>query len=531
VRVPVIGYGATIKQGNASVIPTNAFGVVYVGASGVTISGLTVDANLKSTGFGSNGFSNLTFRDCVALNCVNMGFTAYNGDNLLWDRCRANTVRYHTTGVGGNPADGFYVGGCTRSTWRGCWANDVRRIGFVAESDGATKSDLIAGHRCIASNTNNCDDSTTEFNAGFWAENTHNVDWVDCVGYNIAGNAGQTSGRVRGMIAHAIGNSLRGKCNVVRCRVYGGSGYMPIGISLGGTGTNADALVEDCYVQKARTALSSQGGHASLTIRGLSGDDIVNSSSGDGGIVVDGTGPTTISNLLIESPLFTNSTFNADSGWVNFFAAPASCSYTLRRMQGGTHVMRGSVSRLRVEESVIACGSPTYSTFLAAAIELVDNHFTSRNGSASDYIVNASSLANGSQITIRGGTISGFGSGWTNEIGGTDITLRAYGVRYDLFTYNISTVGTFLNRFESCEFFNVPVTVGSIRTNFNATPTKQILIVLGCYFQSANAADTPIRLWNNAPTNAILQGNTRRVATNLHNLGAITSDVNNVGPI
>lgn len=528
VRVHVHGYGATIKQTQASVSSSNAFGTVTIAADDITINGLSVDAGLKTSGFTGDGKSRLTLRDCKASNCVNLGFGFYGGtDVVLWN-CRASNVRYAVTPSTGEPADPFFFGGCTRSRWISCVAEDFRRIGFVADANGSTKCQQIQAIFCTARNANNCDDSTTEYNGGFWAENTNSVDWLYCVATDIAGNAGQTSGRVVGLWALGGGNNSRGSISVIGCRVFGGSGYMPNGIAITGSGTFADVVVADCYVSKARTGLMTGCGLNSLTIRNFTMEDIVNTNGSQGGVLIDGT-TATVNILEIEKITATNATWHADAGAINFFAAPSGCRYTLRNVKGALpHVMRGSVARLRTEECEIACGAGSgFSSFLASYVEHIDPVFTSRNSANTDFIVNGGALAASSEVVFRGGTVTGFGSGWSPEFSGDSITVRAYGTKFSNFCWQISTTGTFVNRFVTCEFYQVPATIGCIRTNF-AAATKQVLIVQDCYFESANAADTPIRLWNSAPTNAVLQGNTRKTATNLHSLGSVTSDVNNV---
>lgn len=528
-RVSILGYGARIKQTQVAVDGSGANATVKITASGVTIRGLTVDSNFKRGGFSGDGMSDVMLQDCVALNCVNAGFIFYLGNNIQAWRCKASDIRYFEVPSTGDPADGFYFGGCTNSQWVSCAAENFRRIGFVSEGNGATKSAGIRALFCRATDANNCDDSTTEFNAGFWAENTNSVDWLYCVADRIAGNTGQTNGRVVGLVGLAVGNTVRGNCNVIGCRVFGGTGYLPNGISVSGSGTFADVLVENCYVSRARAGVFTNCNLNRLTIRNLAVDDIVNTTGAQGGVQIDAAaGANLLPVLEIDKITVTNSVFHADAGAVNFFNSPPACQYTLRNVKGAVpHVMRGAVARVRAEECEVAAGSTTYQSFLGAFQEFVDCVFTSRNASNGDFITKGSALAAGSELVIRGGSITGFGAGWQQDFGGTSNTTRFFGVKFNNVCWMISTGGSYVNIFDGCSFLAVPVTVGAIRTNFTV-PTKQVLMVSSCYFESANAADTPIRLWNNAPTNAILQGNVRRLATNLHNLGAVTSDVNNV---
>jgi hypothetical protein len=527
-RVSIEGSGATIKQTQSAVSLNNTLGAVAAGADGIVISGLTVDGGLKTSGFTSDGRSYITYRECVASNCVNIGFGNFNGSRIdVWS-CRATGIRYNATGVAGRAADGFYFGGCTRSRWIGCGADDFRRIGFVSESNGATKSAQIQALFCLASNANNCDDSTTEYNSGFWAENTNSIDWLYCTASDIATGVGQTSGRVTGFWALGAGNNSRGSVSVVGCRVFGGTNYLPSAMMISGSSTYADVLVQDCYLNRARTGISTGCGLNSLTIRNLTIEDIVNTNGSQGGILIDNGGTAALPVLEIDKVNVTGATWNADAGLVNFFQGVSGCKYTLRNVKGAVpHVMRGNVARIRTEECEIACGAATYSSFLASVIEHVDPVFTSRNSANTDLITSAGSLASGSRVVFRGGTVTGFGAGWAPDFTGVSVSVTCHGTTFDNFCWDINTTGTFDDEFYSCRFLNVPASIGSIRTNANA-PTKQILHILGGGAVSNNVADTPFRKRGGGsdPTRVVIQG-VRYNATVIHDYGVATSVVNN----
>lgn len=527
-RVSVQGYGATIKQTQAAVSTNNTLGAVAAGADGISFIGLSVDGGLKTSGFTSDGKNYITYRDCYAGNCVNLGFGNFSGNRIdLWG-CRASGIRYNATGAGGLAADGFYFGGCTRSRWIGCGADDFRRIGFVAEGNGATKSAQIQALFCLASNANNCDDSTTEYNAGFWAENTNSIDWLYCIASDIATGVGQTSGRVAGLWALGGGNNSRGTVNVIGCRVFGGTNYLPNAMPISGTGTNADVLIQDCYVNRARTGVQVGCGLNSLTIRNLTMEDIVNTNGAQGGILIDNLGSAALPILEIDKVTVTGATWNADSGLINFFSSVPGCKYTLRNVKGAVpHVMRGNVARIRTEECEIACGAATFSSFLGAVIEHVDPVFTSRNGANTDFITNAGALASNSRLVYRGGSVTGFGAGWAPDFTGTDVSVTAHGTIFDNFCWDINTTGSFVNEFNHCAFRNVPPSIGAIRTNANV-PTKQVLRIFGGGAQSNNVADTPFRKRGGGsdPNVVAIQG-VGFNATTLHTFGVATSVVNN----
>lgn len=528
-RVSIQAQGATLRQTRASVSAGNVDATLKLAANNLTVSGLTVDCQLKSTGIAGDGVSGAVVSNCIVRNCVNLGIAFYGGSgHLVWG-CKVSNVRYASVPSTGGAADPYYFGGVADSTWAFCAAEDFRRIGFVVEGNGPVKSVRVTAYRCTATNANNCDDSTTEYNAGMWAENTNSVDWLYCSISNIASGNGQASGRVVGMIPIALGNNARGTITVVGFRILTSNNYLPVSMQITGSSTYADVLIADCHLAHARTGITVSCGFNRLTIRNLTLDDIVNENGGQGGIVVDSDAGANLLNVLeIDKLSASNCTWHPNSGIVNFFSAPSACQYTVRDVKGAVpHVMRGSVAKLQAVSCEIACGATNYGSFLAVNQLHIDPQYTSRNSVNSDQIVSGAALTAGSVVAFRGGAVTGFGSGWAPEFGGVGHTLRAHGTTFSNYCWGISETGSFLNQFDHCSFLAVPPTIGAIRTNFNS-PTKQVLVVQNSYFESAAAADTPIRLWNTAPTNAILQGNVRKTATNLHNLGAITSDVNNI---
>lgn len=526
-RVSVEGNGSTIKQNSSTTIAGNVAGTVVAAASGLTFTRLTVDSNLKNTGFAADGKNDLMFRECKAMNCLNLGFGIYGGDHVeLWG-CTATNVRYYQTGVAGGAADPFYFGGCTRSRWIGCIASNFRRIGFVSEGNGPVKSNQIQAWFCLASNANNCDDSTTEYNAGMWAENTNSVDWMYCIATDISTGVGQTSGRVVGIWGLGLGNDSQGTVNIIGCRVFAGAQYLPAGIRAEGSLTYANLNVENCYVNRVRIGFQSGCGLFGLAIRNFRMEDINVASAAQGGLLFDNGGTAALPNLLIDGVSATNATWHASSGIVNFFQGISGCDFTVRNIKGNVpFVMRGNVARLLAENCVLTAGTALqYPCFLAADLTMVDCKFTSRNQTGLDYIFNSASMASGSVVSMRNCVVTGYTAGWNPEVGGVNIRLFVSGCRFDGFCFPISGTGTFQSEFVDNTFDNVPPTIGSIRTNFNS-PTRQRLIVKGNQFYSNNVADTPIRLWNTNPQVSALFNNGFN-ATVLHNLASGVTAANN----
>jgi hypothetical protein len=529
VRANISGYGATIKQTRPDVVASNTLSTIQLKAAGLFVEGLKVDSNLKCSGITSDGFADQVLRDCRSINALNMAFGFYGNTNSWCFNCHAKTVQYGTAaGSPGGAADGFFFGGCTRSGCLQCSADDFRRIGFTADLNGAVRCNLITMDSCVASNANNCDHSTTEYNAGFWYEGTNSGSMLNCIAFNIASGVGQASGRVTGLVLLGGGNDTRGTILMDNCRVFGGVNYMPTGISVGGSGTVVNVTISNSSVGRARIGVGCLCNIYSLKIKNLELEDVVNTSGSHGGVMIDsGGGANLLPFLEIDKIVSTNCVWHADAGVVNFFSSPTACLYTLRDVKGNVpHVMRGWVSRARIEACDIACGSTGgFGSFGATIMEFVDCNLSSRGQIYSDAIFQASALPVGCEAMFRGGSINGYPApGWNMEVGGDSFSLRCFGLKTRQFTFSIATVGTFSNRFDACDFLQVLPATGAIRVNFNA-PTKQVLTVQNSYFESAAAADTPIRLWNTAPTNTILQGNVRKTATNLTNIpGAVDTN-------
>ena len=526
VRVNLYGYGAKIQE-TATTYSANVTAVIIVGAGGIVIQGIAVDGNLYRTGFSSDGFDGFTLRDCVAKRCINGGYMNYYGDNILLDRCYAEDIRYQPANA---PSDGFIFVGCTRSTWRNCEANNFRRIGFVSEGDATNKSDEILALRCIAHNANNCDDSATEYNTAFWAENTNSIDWVDCVGYDIAGNPGQASGRVRGMVGFATGNNKVGTANLIRCRIYGGNGYMPIGISIEGTSNYATVNITDCYVEKARSALSTLCGFKSLNIARFNMNNIVNTGASNGGILIDAnSGVALLDTLTIDNVVHQNCTFNSGAGTINFFSAPLNCQYTLLNCKNLTHVTRTYMASTFVGSCSVACGSNIagIGSFLALNTTFSNCILTSRTNTNNDLIISTSGLPSQGILRINDSDVAGFSPGWVHPIGGADIYIYSDNSRFDSFCFSIDVTGDFQTIFRNCNIYEVPATYGFVYANFSS-PTSQILIVQNCYFQANNVANTPLRKWVTNPTVSIIQNNAYRQITSLYDFTGGVTQANNV---
>lgn len=98
-------------------------------------------------------------------------------------------------------ADGIFLGGCTDVVVEGNTISNFRRIGIVSDSYPGSitaASDNIKILKNTIFNANNSDDSSSEYNAAWWTENTNNVIIEGNICTDICGNPGQTEGRAIG---------------------------------------------------------------------------------------------------------------------------------------------------------------------------------------------------------------------------------------------------------------------------------------------------------------------------------------------
>jgi len=514
VRVSIHGYGATIRQVATGLITSaNHATVRYNSARDVSVLGLSINGNATRGGLAFEGCINARVIDVSTTNTVAFGIALYLQTAAKLERCSARAIRYNKTAVpsAGGSADGFYHGGCEGITYSDCLAEDFRRIGFVSESANGVKSARIRYSRCSARNGNNSDDSSTEYNAGFWVENTNGVEFTDCTATAMAGNAGQTRGRVVGMTVAALGSSMDAIHTVTRCRVHGGAGRLPAGISLGtGTETYLSVQIRDCQVGKAAIGIESLGGYHSVDIQKIHFDDVVY------GVLVNAAGGV-IGNLKIDDIDAANTSFSIDTGIVHIYSAIANCAYTLSNVRGGfPHVMRAAVAQLHVRDCALAWGGKNYSTFVAAqlTIERCDLAYDGR--ASNTRLFNAAAAGIGASCSIRDSKIVSGSSVYINP-DGKNFSTHCSNVLFERVQWVYSTTGVSVNRFDNCQWNNI-ATNGAIWTN-TVNPTRQELQVHNCKFSSPAVSNTPLKKHSFDPTVVVLRGNTYNTAR-LHDFTA-----------
>jgi hypothetical protein len=239
-----------IKNNNPS---GNRYQFVYVNGGSWSCAGMTFDGGASddpttwdSTTYndfdGSNGLvlsqvSNFSLFEVHAQNCGMAGFR--------FERCSDGRVINCTTNRTRNEfGDGFYFTSCHDIIVASSLAADHQRIGFVTEGNstyGPSSNIVFLGCRAENGNHQGKDYGGTEYNVGFWSENSTDIAFIGC---RIKD---QTHGAI--VFSPGVGDGVRTDATVTITDCFGiGTGVY--GINLGSTGSSS--LKPVCKVSGAQ---------------------------------------------------------------------------------------------------------------------------------------------------------------------------------------------------------------------------------------------------------------------------------------
>lgn len=207
------------------------------------------------------GGSKIVISNVVSQNSVNAPFHCELGNDVVFENCKAIRGR-------GGFGDGFYIQRSHRVTLKNCVAEDITRIGFVCEGGlsggGAARvCERVTFIGCHAENAHDqgVDYGGTEFNAGFWFENSTLNTCIGCTtkdtgnrgftfaGTTLVGTVGYSVSQATYINCHAdtaavgfIGQSLSSSIEAIitydNCTVQGcGQGFSQ---------TNATVTINNC---------------------------------------------------------------------------------------------------------------------------------------------------------------------------------------------------------------------------------------------------------------------------------------------
>lgn len=521
-RVSIEGYGATIEEKDniASVDSV----VRYNSTDNITVRGLTIDGNGTYRGLLFVGCDNIKISDVKVFDVGFGGIAAYDGENIDVSNCFVDGVKYITVGTLQTAADGYYFDSSTNVKVVNCFATNFERIGFVTEGSLTTKSRFVKYANCHASNASNSDATLTEFNSAFWHENSHNVDYVNCSGLNIATGINQTNGRVRGFVGGGE-ESLVCLHNYVNCYIDNDVFDINQGFVLNGTSKFPSYNLVNCGVRKCTIGINSGGGIDVLNIQNVK-ITLLNATAdaGRGGLVLDiadlGTNFLNVENFNVAS-----GTYHIDSADINFFSTDPLCRYTLKNSGEIKHIMRQRCATASVVNTTVQYGSESFASFSAIQMKFGENFtgFPRAGATKKDLIAD---IDVESTVHFDPNSLLTSVTATPNMllIAGPNRSLFINGARILFTGFTITATGTFVHQISNCYVSQVPPTTGFYNANLNANTST--LMVTGCRFESGNVADTPFVKSVNNPTNSVFQANTF-TATALFNFDGGVTQANN----
>lgn len=523
-RVDIVGYGATIKQKKTS--DTLDAVIKYSLIDNITVRGLTIDGNNVSRGLLFDGCDNIKINDVFVKNVGFGAIALYLGDNIEVSNCFTDGCKYITiASVVQTAADGFLFASCVNVRVSNCYAKNFQRIGFVAEGTLTEKSRFVKYSNCHASDASNSDATATEYNAGFWHENSHNVSYANCSALNIATNVNQTNNRVIGFVG---GGEESVVCvhNYVNCYVDNDTYNIFEGFRLNGASKLPSFYLVNCGVRTCVNGITSTGGIETISIINFR-IALLNASASaiSGGLFFD-TSVKGLSFLNVENLNISSGSYNVDSADINFFTSDINTRYVLSNAGDIKHVMRQPCASITVTDTRVQYGSATFGSFAALQIKFGENFVGYvRTGATRTQliteIVGTSSVYfdNNAELTSFTNTYN------MVQLSGTGVNLFANGAKFSWTGFEINILGTFNHQFSNCFVTKIPPTTGFYKSNFSS-PTSQTLMATGNRFISDSAADTAFIKWNFNPTNSVFQANTY-TATNLYTFDAGVTQANN----
>lgn len=503
-RVPIYGVGAKIQQTNTGTVSSFEVGtVVYTGISAVEVHGLTIDSASSRGGLILVNCIGARVYDVHSINIAGLGFGAYGTTGAYFFSCTATNIIYpvNTIGTAGSAADGFTFAGSQACRVVDCYATNFQRIGFVSDINGTVKSDNIIFERCYAKNANNCDLSTTEYNAAFWQENTNNGLIIDCVGENISSGVGQTSARVRGWTLGA-GQSAYGNIVVRNVRIWNNTAVMPMVGTIGVSGGYTNVHVSDVYGENANTGIQISNEPLSLVIDNPTFASMTYANGAQAGILLNTTAASGLS-LLEISRYNTTSALNSyatDSADICIYNSPNGGTFNLRNCKNSSLIVTHQANvwnEVNVENCNLTYGSASFPAFRTQTLNCYGSNDLVPNVGGTGQLFYSAGITGGTW-RMRGSNVLTSPSAIQIEIGGTNNSFDWQGVVFNNVNWKVSTSGTFVNAIDGCTF-NGMGTTGAIQWGYN-NPVNGQLWIRGTQFIAPTNSIVPVQKWNYNPT-------------------------------
>jgi len=531
-RVSIEGHGATLKQ-LATVWAPSGVNLVYLirydGVSNFYIKGLTFDSNLATTGALISNADNVLCEDVTMLNSRYLGLAIISSSNSRISNCVSKVCPL--TNI---PATAFYAGdpfyfqAVTNFEVVNCYAYDFGRIGFVVEGFvGGTVSNDILFTNCIAEYAHDSDGSATEFNAGFWTENSNNTQYVNCEALNISSGVNQTNKRVAGFVSSS-GSSAPCSRSYVNCIVDKNTIRIPNGIISYGTlgQTYITWNITNFFVRGCLRAITSLGSTEAINIKNLTVEDHDGSLYPDGAIVFDQTpAPGPIPNvpkiINIDGMSVDNTVaLEANTGDITFYYADILTVLNITNALAITVSCANPLAKITVDNSTVYYGQSINPSFSAAEIVFKGGFIgLPRAGTTNPQLFLSFGTGTNSVIFEAGARVSGDpaapGLLFLGSLNG-NFYFNATGAIFDAvwFQTDIDTAVPGFVSFENCLVTGITTgttyptgTPGFLFTTSIINPDLHVQ-VKNCKFTMPSVSYTPIQFYNSAPAQLLVAGNT-----------------------
>jgi hypothetical protein len=337
--------------------------------------------------------------------------------------------------------------------------------------------------------------------------------------YNIAGQPGQTNGRVRGITLLAIGDTIARPAILTNFSIGDTSGTLPVGIAVSGDAELANAVIQNGVILRANIGVSTLGGINSLTVENVQFDSMVYSAAGHGGLVCDlqsDANYITMSNCTETQATYTDTdaaTFNlffGGTGGLRIFTIE-NCNSISSRTVGGAQ-------RFFVSNSTVLARSATYACFDAEELLLSNCDLRASGGNK---LFLGGNTAGTATTQVSNCSFHDFTAGILIS-SGRDLLVdgcKFYDSRLD-WAMNFDNA---LIKVTNCLWKNTTSGLAAIRANFYAKTNDNLIAQNNTFY--FNTVANAIALWNTSPDFVMLQGNyyNSSALTNL----TVTTQANN----
>lgn len=217
------------------------------GVDGIFIEKITFDGSVRSNENGDvvAGSIPLFVYQSKNIKIANCKFINSPMSGLRLENCELINVRNSFSGNHqGVFGDGYYMDYVRKSTLQKCVAKNYSRIGFVTENNSSD----ITIIDCQASEGKNASITKggTEFNAGFWYENSINIRTVNCKAIDNLhrGFVATTGNKIKNIVDGKSGSFVFENCESIR---------NPLGFALGSSGFPVTTKMINCKANYVTT--------------------------------------------------------------------------------------------------------------------------------------------------------------------------------------------------------------------------------------------------------------------------------------